>query len=153
MGGILHQLPNMTFLDRLLNPQQVTSVEQPFIFLSFNGWIPAWGRDPREALWMQPVSCSQLGFHSHRLRIPEFELPVSTSALRASFVHFSLYVLTAKARSSQYKPCVINRTQSTNCLQLTSNRYIFSLLGCIWLSRRVMNQQKRLSSLEFFQLV
>jgi len=102
---------------------------------------------------MQPVSFSQLGFHSHRLRIPEFELPVSTSALRASFVHFSLYVLTAKAWASQYKPSVINRKQSTDCLQLTSNMYIFSLLRCISLNRRVMNQQKGLSSLEIFQLL
>jgi len=50
VGGILRQLPNMTFLDRLLNPQQVTSVKQPFIFVPLDGWVPAWGRDPREAL-------------------------------------------------------------------------------------------------------
>lgn len=48
VGRILHQLPSMTFLYRLLISQWVTCVHWRCIFLSLNRSIPAWGTHPRE---------------------------------------------------------------------------------------------------------
>lgn len=51
VGGGFQQLPNMTFLDRLSNPQRGTSGEQPFICWPLLVWLPVSGWSPG-CIWL-----------------------------------------------------------------------------------------------------